>query len=351
MSVNDKLQDGFTRHHIFVQRYAKGREAEAERYIRRLIDGVTKELGSEELTAFSRARLDRMLADLNLFMLELGGEYTEEAIEEMIEFAQQEAEFNFKLVNQNVSFDMTLPSPSQLQSAIFTGVMQLEPNRGYTIREALSEFTEQKQNQIIQQIRDGVTLGTPVAEVASKIRGLSSMQLTQAATLARTITNWISNRSRQTTMRENLDVIEGYKWVATLDSRTSLICMGRDGTIYEDNDKNPKPPAHFNCRSTITYIVKPEFDLGADVAGKRPAIGPNNKVRQVSDETSYATWLRRQPKAFQDEVLGPGRAELFRKGTLTLDRFVDENGRELTLAELRELDELLGGINSGFDDL
>jgi SPP1 gp7 family putative phage head morphogenesis protein len=346
MSVNDKLEDGFTRHQIFVQRYAKGREREAQRYIQRLITGVVDNLGRENLTAYSRARLERLLADLNLYMSQLGTEYTDQVLEEMARFAEYEAEFNFDLLGQHVIADLTLPSPTQIEAAIYTDVMRLEPTKGYTIRDALSEFNTRKQNQIVQQIRDGVVLGQTIDQVASNITSLAPLQRRQAATLARTITNRVSIKARETTMRENDDVVEAYKWVATLDSLTSLICAGRDGTIYKDNDKNPKPPAHFNCRSTITYVVKPEFDLGADIEGERPAIGPNGEITQVKDSTSYAQWLRRQPAAFQDEVLGPGRADLFRKGTLPLSRFVDENGRELTLAELRDLDRQMEGTGT-----
>jgi SPP1 gp7 family putative phage head morphogenesis protein len=346
MSTNENLEDGFTRHQVFVQRYAKGREREAERYIKRLVTGVVDNLGRDDLTAYSRARLERLLADLNLYMAELGTEYSDQVLEEMARFAEYEAEFTFDLVGQHVIADLALPTPGQVQAAIFTDVMNLEPTKGYTIRDALSEFNTRKQNQIIQQIRDGVVLGQTIDQVASNITSLAPVQRRQAATLARTITNRVSIKARETTMRENEDVVDGYKWVATLDSRTSLICAARDGQVYKDIDKNPKPPAHFNCRSTITYVVKPEFDLGANIEGERPSIGPDGDVTLVNDKTTYSQWLRRQPQAFQDEILGPGRAALFRKGTIPLDRFVDENGRELSLAELRDLDRQMQGTGS-----
>jgi hypothetical protein len=48
----------------------------------------------------------------------------------------------------------------------------------------------------------------------------------------------------------------------------------------------------------------------------------------------FGAWLRRQPVATQNEVLGATRARLFREGKATLSRFVTGN-RVLTLAELR----------------
>ena len=177
MSVNDRLEDGFTRHQIFVQRYAKGREREAQRYIQRLIGGVVDRLGSQNLTQYSRARLERLLADLNLYMSQLGTEYSDQVIEEMARFAEYESEFTFDLLGQNVIADLALPSPTQVQAAIYTDVMSLEPTKGYTIRDALSEFSTRKQNQIVQQIRDGVVLGQTIDQVAANITSLAPVSV------------------------------------------------------------------------------------------------------------------------------------------------------------------------------
>jgi SPP1 gp7 family putative phage head morphogenesis protein len=44
-----------------------------------------------------------------------------------------------------------------------------------------------------------------------------------------------------------------YRYVATLDSRTSSICAALDGREFEYG-KGPMPPQHFNCRSTTVPI-------------------------------------------------------------------------------------------------
>ena len=50
---------------------------------------------------------------------------------------------------------------------------------------------------------------------------------------------------------------------------------------------------------------------------------------------TYQDWLKKQTVERQDDILGKTKGQLFRKGGLTLDRFIDRNGRELNLAELR----------------
>ena len=52
-----------------------------------------------------------------------------------------------------------------------------------------------------------------------------------------------------------------------------------------------KPPAHFNCRSTITFVVKDEFNLGKDIKGTRASKGATGP-KQISDETNYEQWLK-----------------------------------------------------------
>ena len=328
-----------------MQRYAKGREREAEAYIRRLIRGISSELGRGDNTVYTQARLSAQLTDMQNYMTRLSDDYQAKLYSEIIDFANYEAEFNTELLRQNVGnyANFTLPSSQLLEAAMFTDVMQLEPNKGYTIANALRNFDTKKQTQIIQQIRDGIIKGSTTSNITKAIVAIGMTQRRQAATLARTIINRVSTVARTTTMRENSDVISHYKWVATLDSFTSLICMGLDGKIFKDLKKNPKPPAHFNCRSTISYIVKPEFNLGRDVKGTRPSVGADNKAKLVSDDTNYAKWLRTQPKAFQDEVLGKGKASIFRSGKVKLDKFVDANGRPLSLAQLRALERSMGG--------
>ncbi|MNH23416.1 hypothetical protein D3C79_833120 [compost metagenome] len=103
----------------------------------------------------------------------------------------------------------------------------------------------------------------------------------------------------------------------------------------------PSPPFHWNCRTTEIPVLKDEF--ARDIPGStRPAVGPDG-AEQVSSKTTYGEWLARQPAAFQKDVLGPERYKLFSKGELTIDRFVDDNGKTLTLKQLREREPMAFG--------
>jgi len=53
---------------------------------------------------------------------------------------------------------------------------------------------------------------------------------------------------------------------------------------------------------------------------------------------TYGQWLKKQPRGFVEDTLGPTRAKLFLDGKLPIDRFTDRRGGELTLDQLKDRD-------------
>lgn len=335
MSANDEILNALTRHQIFVLRYARGRENRASEFISDLLMSVIERLDQPGLTPFARQRILQQGGDLYLYMLAEQGSYRDELLEALLDFGEYEAEFNAGVIGQ-VGVTAAIPTAGQIYTAMNTSLINIPGSPGYSMSRMLQDFDRHTLKQIELQIREAAVFGYTNKELTKKILDLEPTLGRGAATVARTATNHVSNQTRKLSMQENDDVIEGYEWVSTLDSRTSLVCMARDGTIYRDFDKDPKPPAHFNCRSTITMVVNPEYDLGPE-GGTRPSVGPDG-VEQVKASTTYSDWLKRQPASFQDKVLGPGRAKLFREGNITLDKFIDEQGRPITLEQLRGID-------------
>jgi len=74
-------------------------------------------------------------------------------------------------------------------------------------------------------------------------------------------------------------------------------------------------------------------ERNAEIRTVRRAWAKEN-IGTVPAKTTYQEWLKKQPVGFQDEVLGKTKGQLFRKGDVTLDRFVDKRGAELTLQQL-----------------
>lgn len=78
-----------------------------------------------------------------------------------------------------------------------------------------------------------------------------------AARMARTIINGVSNNARAETIQANSDVIDGVRFVGTLDGKTCPYCAAYDGYIWrgEDMASARRPPIHPNCRCTLVPVV------------------------------------------------------------------------------------------------
>jgi hypothetical protein len=182
------------------------------------------------------------------------------------------------------------------------------------------------------QLMVSVSLEEPLTEAVTRIRGTSDQAFTDgimakarndAARLVRTQTTNAVSEARvavaERTARPQFILIHS----SVLDSRTSSTCLARHGLQFTSDTHEPinhslpylgGPPYHPSCRSSMIVGMR----------GGGPIM-----------EHSLATWLQRRGPAFQDEVLGPTRARMFRAGTLTPRNLIDSlSGKPLTLEEL-----------------
>lgn len=94
-----------------------------------------------------------------------------------------------------------------------------------------------------------------------------------------------------------------------------------------------------NCRSTTTPVLSESFSFLQEGA-KRASRGASGG-KQVDASETYYSWLKRQPKAFQESAIGVKRSQLLRNGGLTSEEFsrlsLNKNFQPLTLAEMRKL--------------
>ena len=347
MSSEQYLIDAATRHQVFVQRYAGGLSNQYQKALKKTYAEVLARLMEDELTDIGAARLTQIRLDMEQILSNGYNAAKTELLLNLNEFATSEAAFTGQLLANGsaTQFSVALPATQQIQTAL--SLNTFSPDNGKTlvnIETALDNFGTKKAANIRQIVKDGFLLGDTNADIASMISDAEKINRAQADSLARTMTNHASNVARAETFNANDDVVTGYEWVATLDSRTTLTCSGRDGEIYSLSAENPKPPAHFNCRSTTVPVIDPEFDIGASGKGTRQSKGAKGKER-VSAKTTFGGWLKKQPADFQDEYFskfqdGSIKAKLFRKGGLKIDKFTDVRGAEYSLSELKALNPL-----------
>lgn len=191
----------------------------------------------------------------------------------------------------------------------------------------LNGLTTQK---IVQNVMGFSAKNSQVAEFGA----IQSLRNSIVAN-TRTALQSFANQTRKLIYSENKDIISGYKWLATLDRKTCLVCGHLDGQERKNIDDFDKIPLHMNCRCILIPTIKGYEELETEERASE-----NGTVKNVS----FEEWLKEQDDATQKDVLGLTRYNLYKNG-VKIDSFVD-NGQTLTLAELRQRDilNLSGGI-------
>jgi SPP1 gp7 family putative phage head morphogenesis protein len=236
------------------------------------------------------------------------------------------------------------------------------PN-GEVVSKAFRGIAVDQAERFSQVVRQGLLTGEPTPAIAKRLIGslqfgeraktvreiaaaggqATAIADNQIVALVRTSINQVANTASQQVYEANQDITKKYRYVATLDTRTSAICRALDGKVFEYG-KGPTPPQHFNCRSTTVPVIDYK-ELGFDPPppGRRAAQGG-----QVPANTSYGKWLydkmpgesKADVLARQQQALG-SKAPYFRRladkygADAAIAKLVSKDGTELTLDQLR----------------
>ena len=231
---------------------------------------------------------------------------------------------------------ITLPNGEVLEKA-FRGIAVDQSERfSQVIRQGLltGETTPSIAKRLIGNLQFGEEAKTVRQLVAAGGQAIAVAD-NQVMALVRTSINQVANSASQQVYEANQDITKKYRYVATLDSRTSSICAALDGREFEYG-KGPMPPQHFNCRSTTVPIIDPDILPPSTIAKRASADGP------VPINTSYGQWLKDQPLSVQQDVLGPGKVPYFNRlvdkygARDAMAKLVRDDGSELTLDQLRK---------------
>lgn len=338
MNASDKLQDLAIVRQILLERVAAGEASKLERLLDDIAEEIQKKLSSEKpLTSYQSRRLDKIIEQLK--------ELVKIPSPDVTELARLEAKWAASSIAA-VSVSAALPT-----EAVLKGIAEAALVEGATIGEWFKKLESTVAFEIQRNIKIGVSLGETNEQIAKRIIGAAGDKGPEimprakrdALAIVRTSVQVISNEARMKTYEENKDLIKALQWVSVLDSRTSDICMARSGLTWSFPDLKPighkipylnGPPAHWACRSTVIPILKSWRDLGVDM-DEMPESTRASMDGQVAVSTTFEQFLKGKPDSVADEMLGKGRAQLWREGKITLSQLLNAKGRPITLAELR----------------
>lgn len=339
--VNQAILDQAVRHAVYLERYKRKVASDVARTIRQeVLPDSLRRFRAAPADSWSRSRLADEVASLNQTLRTAMAVVGESTRDELGNLAVSESEWQAATIGKVSPFELSLvtPDPGYLKVVVADAPME-----GQLVGDWFDTLARDTADYLAKQVRVGLAAGKSVPDVVRALRGedpdafgdafgSGARASRQAEAVVRTAANNASTLAREESYKANSDVISGVMMVATLDSRTTLFCAGIDGQVFPV-DEGPRPPFHWNCRTVTAPVTKSWKELGLGGSDSTPSERASMDGTVPAKQT-YDSWLRKQGKDFQDEVLGPGRATLFRAG-LAIDRFTDASGHEYTLQELR----------------
>lgn len=329
----EELLDSTVRHQILVEGYKENESEElllvAPLLAKQFLDDLNG-LGVNRVRELTVRQNNRFIRRVQRNQEKVAAPYSRNLKRDLKEFAGYEYAFEKRSLR---NYGIT-PEGDKTGPQVFTEAEEYPLSAdGKTLDTLLAFWILSHNTRMGNFLRRAWADNLPNQEVIQQVRGTRSRKFRDGFLgrnlpkdvrfTVNTAAQHISSIARISVMRATPGVT-GYRWVSVLDFRTSAICRSLDGQIFRFG-KGPRPPAHPFCRSTISPVVLQE----ARKEGDRDAYRPGN----------YYDWLKRQPAAFQDEVLGPTRGKLLRRGGISAQRFADLNldrsFRPRTLAQMQ----------------
>ncbi|PHR58803.1 MAG: hypothetical protein COA47_10380 [Robiginitomaculum sp.] len=322
--------------------------------------------GQEKYGRGTTRRLNALLKDVKKMRGKVFRDIEKELTEQLIEVGVHEAAFNQAAVVSVVpmeEFSMVGASRDQIVAAA-----QATPIRGRFLNEWFDQAQSAELGRLNDALKVGFFEGRSNDEIVRGIFGTRSVpgdlrkSRNNVKTIVRTSMSTMASASRDELFGNNSDIIEFARYTATLDGRTSDICSSRDGNQYKLGEFRPEIPAHPNCRSIYLPILfgvgivgnrptvtdtrtreKREIDFRADAQaqsrGQWGNMSPQQRNKAVQRQrvkwgneaigttpaaTTYSEWFPQQSADFQRAKLGPTKYDLYTKGGLDLNDFVND---------------------------
>ena len=336
MSINDDILSRELKQRALLSLYEKKLDTDLTKVMsshkKRLVNSAIKN-GNKSVNALNRA--------LTLETRKTYRKIYRNGITELKALAGTSSKFHNNTLKQSLG--------KVYRSKVYTGlkVNDLIINSAGTYSEQIASISLSQQRKIKDVVRKGMIDNLAVNKIAKNVGSSIDLPTAQLKTLSRTAITETSSNISNASYKLNEDVIDGYQYVATLDSRTSLICSRLDGKVFRlDSKTGVRPPQHFNCRSTTVPIVKSYNDIkntSSSRISKRRLSRLNTSKRaafngQVPGKMNFEEFLRQQDLEFKLAVLGnKRRVDIFDLGKLKFTQFSTKNGQLISVSRLDEL--------------
>jgi len=258
---------------------------------------------------------------------------TQQLKSNLLDFADTEVDF----VTQELELLVPEISLDRPPIAVLQNVISNQTFLGNKLSKWTDNWGKSVSNKVQKQVSIGLAQGEGIKPIVGRVNDfVDKPSKNQIEAVVRTSMTHVSTSAREEVFKANEDIIKEIYIVATLDFRTTVICMFYDSQRFPVGE-GPRPPFHMSCRSTIAPVIRSAEEIGVKIGSPKLRASLNG---EVPAKLTYNDWLKMQSVENQNKVLGPARAKLFRAGKIKANQFVNNRAKKLTLKELRTIEEL-----------
>lgn len=341
--IEQQIADDLLTHTLDLFRLEASLRNSALSLLQKMQKDLRVKLSTADLTAFNREATQRLLVETSAVIEDYYQRIKETSDEALNALPQIEAQA-IRASLAGVGYGAALAPPIHFATAMTDIMIQGAPSAEWWSRQK-SDTQFRFSNVLRQGIVQGKTNQQIIAEILGRgpVRGVLEVSRRNAAALVQTSIQTVANVARLEAFAQNADIVKGVKQISTLDSHTTDICIAYSGMAWNLEGKpiqgnklafNNGPPRHWNCRSILIPITKTFKELGIDTPELKKSTRASTDG-QIDAGTTFDSFLKRKGEAFQNEILGPGRAKLWRDKKITLQQLLDLQGNPLSLSELQ----------------
>lgn len=338
---NESAADELTRHRLALLRYEAGVTRDlvtayegALADVKRELAAIQRRIDSGRSTnVVGRDRLASLGADLTQRIREAQRVAALGMDARLLEVAEAEDAFHARMLPESFGVSFARVPEEAVAAMVHT------PLGGGLWTDRLAADLLGAHDGIQATLARAMARGASIPNIARALRDAGAIEETyrgRLVSIARTEVQRVANSVAIATYRENDDVLSGMQWLATLDSKTCLVCAPLHNKVYRF--KNAKEmaafrqaPLHPRCRCFASPVSKSWRDIGIDV----PKGARNLLTERPAEDTTFEAWLRRQPRQTQSDFFhSEPKLDAWRAGEIAMDKFSDR-GRVLNLGELR----------------
>lgn len=265
---------------------------------------------------------------------------------ELKQFGGDDARFNASMLTTALPPEVAaLVTIETVAPAQVAAAAAAKPFQGALLKEWPERLGEDLLRSLTNAVRNGYLQGTPTEQIIRDVNlGTAGRNLNA---VVRTAVGHYAATARELVADANSDIVKAEVWLSTLDSHTSTLCIVRDQLPYRRNSEGKMVGIghavpwgagpgrlHFCCRSTSVMVTKSLAEMKLNPSDFSSATRASMNG-QVPSNTKFADWIINQPQSVLDDTFGIERAYLIRQGKVKVPDLFTDDGKYLTLDQLK----------------